>query len=78
MWYVVKVKYTTRQAAEKLGVTLLTLQRHVTEYKSLDAPPLVTVGTVKVRLWSERDIEKARRVIANTRPGRKKKTVARS
>jgi len=28
---------------------------------SIDAPPLTEVGTVKVRLWSERDIEKASR-----------------
>jgi hypothetical protein len=68
----VKAKLSTRQAAEKLGVTILTLQRHVSA-KTIAAPPLLTVGTVKVRLWSERDIEKARKVLAKTRPGRKKK-----
>jgi hypothetical protein len=30
------------------------------------------VGTVKVRLWSDRDIEKARKVLLNMKPGRKK------
>jgi hypothetical protein len=41
--------------------------------KRIDAPPLVTVGGVRVRLWSRRDIARAKRVLASTRPGRKKK-----
>jgi len=35
---------------------------------TIDAPPLVTVGTVKVRLWTERDVEKARKVLAGAKP----------
>jgi hypothetical protein len=68
----VKEKLSTRDAAKKLGVVLLTLQRHVSA-KTVDAPPLQKVGGVNVRLWSARDIEKARKVLANIRPGRKKK-----
>jgi len=68
-----KAKYTTRQAAQKLNRTLITLQRHIAA-GTIDAPPLLAVGTVKVRLWSERDIEKARKVLADLRPGRKKKS----
>jgi hypothetical protein len=68
----VKGKYSTRQAAQKLGRTLLTLQRHITA-GTIDAPPLVTVGTVKVRLWTERDVEKVREVLAGTKPRRKPK-----
>lgn len=67
-----KANLSTRDAAKKLGVTLLTLQRHVSA-KTVEAPPLQKVGGVKVRLWSERDIEKARKVLRNTKPGRKKK-----
>jgi hypothetical protein len=67
-----KEKYSTRQAAKKLDRTRITLQRHIAA-GTIDAPPLLTVGTVKVRLWSARDIEKARKVLAGTRPGRKKK-----
>jgi len=48
-----------------------TLQRHVSA-KTVQAPPLVTVGGVRVRLWSDRDIKKARKVLAGIRPGRKK------
>jgi len=63
---------STREAAKKLGVTLLTLQRHVSA-RTVDAPPLQKVGGVTVRLWSARDIEKARKVLADIKPGRKKK-----
>jgi hypothetical protein len=68
----VKQAFSTREAAEKLGVTILTLQRHVSA-KTVDAPPLQKVGGVKVRLWSNRDVEKARKILAGIRPGRKKK-----
>ena len=68
----VKGKLSTREAAKKLGVTLLTLQRHVSA-KTVDAPPLQKVYGVTVRLWTARDLEKARKVLAATKPGRKKK-----
>jgi hypothetical protein len=68
----VKEKLSTRDAAKKLGVVLLTLQRHVSA-KTVDAPPLQKVGGVSVRLWSARDIERARKVLSGIRPGRKKK-----
>jgi len=64
---------STRDAAKKLGVTILTLQRHVSA-KTVDAPPLQKVGGVSVRLWTARDIQKARKVLAGIRPGRKKTT----
>jgi hypothetical protein len=64
--------YSTREAAKKPGVTLLTLQRHVSA-KTVKAPPLQKVGGVSVRLWTTRDIEKARKVLAGIRPGRKKR-----
>jgi hypothetical protein len=68
----VKNKFSTRQAAKKLGVTILTLQRHVSA-KTVDAPALQKVGGVSVRLWTDRDIRKARKVLATIKPGRKKK-----
>ena len=67
-----KERLSTREAAKKLGVTILTLQRHVTA-KTVKAPPLQKIGGVSVRLWTARDIEKARRVLAKTKPGRKTK-----
>jgi hypothetical protein len=68
-----KGRFSTREAAKTLGCTLLTLQRHVSA-KTVDAPPLQKVGGVSVRLWTDRDIEKARKVLAGIRPGRKKKS----
>jgi transposase len=68
----VKEKYSTREAAKKLGRTLVTLQRHIAA-GTIKAPPVLKIGTVSVRLWSNRDIEKARKVLAGTKPGRKKK-----
>jgi hypothetical protein len=67
-----KGQFSTREAAQKLGVTLLTLQRHVGK-KTVEAPPLQSVGGVTVRLWTDRDIEKARKVLAGMKPGRKPK-----
>lgn len=67
-----KGSFSTREAAKKLGVTILTLQRHVAA-ETVSAPPLQKVGGVTVRLWSNRDIEKARKVLAGIKPGRKKK-----
>ena len=67
-----KEKYSTREAAKKLGRTLVTVQRHIAA-GTIEAPPVVEVGTVKLRLWTARDIEKARKVLAGVKPGRKKK-----
>jgi predicted site-specific integrase-resolvase len=64
--------FSTREAAQKLGVHLITLQRHVSA-GTIAAPPMQKVGGVKVRLWTDRDIEKARKVLAGVKPGRKKK-----
>ncbi len=64
---------STREAAKELGVNLVTLQRHIAA-KTVQAPPLQKVGGVTVRLWSARDVEKARKVLAATKPGRKKKS----
>jgi predicted site-specific integrase-resolvase len=63
---------STREAAQKLGVHVITLQRHVSA-GTVAAPPMQKVGGVKVRLWTNRDIEKARKVLAGIKPGRKKK-----
>jgi hypothetical protein len=63
---------STREAAAKLGVTILTLQRHVSA-KRVDAPALQKIGGVSIRLWTKRDIKKAGKVLAGIRPGRKKK-----
>ena len=67
-----KEKYSTREAAKKLGRTLITLQRHIAA-ETIQVPPLQKVGGVTVRLWTARDIENARTILAGIKPGRKPK-----
>lgn len=64
--------FSTREAAKKLGVNLVTLQRHIAA-RTIRVPALQRVGGVKVRLWSHRDIENARMIFADIKPGRKPK-----
>jgi hypothetical protein len=65
--------YSTRQAAKKLNVSLITLQRHIAAGTFL-VPRLQKVGGVRVRLWSETDIKQTRKKLSDVKPGRKKKT----
>jgi hypothetical protein len=67
-----KSRYSTREAAKKAGVALITLQKHVAK-KTFPVPPLVEVGGVRVRLWTDTDIKRARKALADIKPGRKKK-----
>ena len=53
----------TKEAAEKLGVHRVTLQNWIAEGKIL-APAMQNIGGGRVRLWSEKDIRKARKAIA--------------
>jgi IS30 family transposase len=64
--------YSTREVAKKLGRTLSTIQRHVSA-GTIKGPRLLTFGPVQVRLWNNRDIQRARKVLAGIRPGPKKK-----
>lgn len=54
---------SSREAAQKLGVSLMTLQRYIADGNWIGAPQLQKVGGVKVRLWTARDIERARKRI---------------
>ena len=62
--------YSTREAAEKLGISLMTLQRYIAA-KKIQAPKLQRVGGVTVRLWSARDIERVRKLLPKITNGRK-------
>jgi hypothetical protein len=67
-----KRQYSTREAAKKIGRNVASIQRLIAA-GTIEAPPVVEVATQRVRLWSDRDIEKARKVLAGVKPGRKKK-----
>jgi len=55
--------HSSRGAAKKLGISLMTLQRYIADGNWIKAPALQNVGGVKVRLWTERDIQRARKLI---------------
>lgn len=56
-------QHTTKEAAEKLGVHRVTLQNWIAEGR-IPAPTMQNIGGGRVRLWSEKDIRKARKAIA--------------
>ncbi len=62
--------YSTRQAAEKLGLSLITLQRYIANHK-IPVPSVTKVGGGKLRIWTEQDIEWVRRVLPSLKNGRK-------
>jgi hypothetical protein len=63
-------KYSTAQVAKMLGLYQPNLQRIMAQGR-VKAPPLVAVGGVKVRLWSEKDVERARKVLGKRKKGKK-------
>jgi predicted site-specific integrase-resolvase len=54
---------SSRGAAKKLGISLMTLQRYIADGNWIKAPRLQNVGGVKVRLWTDRDVERARKLM---------------
>jgi len=55
--------YSSREAAKKLDISLMTLQRYIADGNWIKAPKLQTVGGIRVRLWSARDVERARKLM---------------
>ena len=49
--------YSSREAATELGISLMTLQRYIAARK-IKPPRLQTLGPVKARIWTSRDIER--------------------
>lgn len=61
---------STRDAAKKLGLSFTSLNRYIAA-KKIPLPPLVRVGGVRVRLWSDKDIAKVRALLPRIKNGRK-------
>jgi predicted DNA-binding transcriptional regulator AlpA len=69
-------KHSTVEVAEIVGVSASTLNRWIVA-KKFDVPPVVLVGGVRVRLWSDAEIEIVRKYKAtdyNKGRGHGKKT----
>jgi predicted DNA-binding transcriptional regulator AlpA len=64
------IRFSTRQAAKKLGIAVSTLSRYISEGK-VPAPKTVTIGELHVHSWTERDIERIRGILPKIANGRK-------
>jgi predicted DNA-binding transcriptional regulator AlpA len=62
--------YSTRQAAQKLGISFPTLNRYIGD-KKIAVPPVTELGTARVRVWREEDIETVRQLLPKIANGRK-------
>ena len=63
---------STRDAAKELGIHAITLHRYISA-KKVPAPEIQRVGRIKVRLWSQKDIDRVRQLLPKIANGRKKK-----
>jgi predicted DNA-binding transcriptional regulator AlpA len=61
---------SSREAAKKLGLSFTSLNRYIAA-KKIPLPPLVRVGGVRVRLWSDKDIADVRALLPKLKNGRK-------
>jgi hypothetical protein len=68
--YCSRMMYSSRQAARKLGIGISTLSKYMTVGK-IAAPQSVTTGGITVYLWTEADIERARKLLPKIANGRK-------
>jgi DNA-binding transcriptional MerR regulator len=64
--------HSTREAAQKLGIDRVTLQRYIAK-KLISAPAVKSLGGGEFREWTDRDIERVRKQLPKVRNGRKKK-----
>jgi predicted DNA-binding transcriptional regulator AlpA len=55
--------HSSREVAKKLGISLMTLQRYIADGNWIKAPKIRQLGNVKVRVWSDRDLERARKLM---------------
>ena len=63
-------KLSTNQVAKKLGLTSASLTRYIQAGK-ITAPPETMAGGMRMRLWSESDIERLKEVLPKIANGRK-------
>ena len=63
--------YSTREAAKKLGLHLITIQKYIAAGKIPVPPMSMSIGGGKVRIWTDQDIEKVKEVLPKIANGRK-------
>ncbi len=62
--------YSTRQAAQQLGISFPTLNRYIGA-KKIPVPSVTELATARARLWTEADIERVRKILPKIANGRK-------
>lgn len=63
-------KLSTDQVARKLGIDPGTLSRYIKAGK-VNAPPATMAGGMRMRLWSESEVERLRQLLPKIANGRK-------
>jgi predicted DNA-binding transcriptional regulator AlpA len=63
-------EYTTRQAAKKFGISMMSLNRYIAA-KKIPAPEVKKLGGLKFRVWTEAEIEHVRQLLPTIANGRK-------
>ena len=61
-------RYSTSQVAKLLGLHRPNLQRAIRQ-KRIPVPPLVKIGELEIRLWSDTDVERARKALGKRKKG---------
>jgi len=64
------MSYSTPQVAKKLGLARRTLDRYLAANK-IPAPEPTQVGEVRLRIWSDEDVERVRKILPKIANGRK-------
>ena len=55
-------RYSTAQVAKMLGLHQPNLQRFI-RHKGIPFPPLQRIGKLRIRLWTPKDVKRAREAI---------------
>ena len=64
------MEYSTVQAAKKLGISMMSMHRYM-RAKKIPIPKMQQVLGVRVRVWTDEDIEKVRQLLPKIANGRK-------
>jgi len=64
--------YSSREAADRLGIHLRTLERYIAG-KKIPYPQIQQLGGVRFRLWSDEDVEQIRQLLPTIKDVRRKR-----
>jgi predicted site-specific integrase-resolvase len=62
--------YSSREAANLLGISLKSLNRYIAAGK-ISVPPIQNIGGNRFRAWTQEDVERVRRELPKIKNGRK-------